>query len=142
MNRSPFVAAIIRRWRPRWTVVSAGLKADVGRSATRKAREAALSRGLDLADHRSVPISPKMTDHAEVILYMDGGNEKRLRAFIAEHYPPSHHEAALGKCQLLASYGCLRRLPDPNYTSDPEKLREYFGAAEKCTRKFLEAHPA
>lgn len=143
LNRSPFVAALIRRWRPRWTVTSAGLKTTPGRRASRKAREAALSRGMDLGDHLSMPLTKGMVDFNDVILYMDGGNEKRLRVFLAERYTELHaSQAWVEKCRLLAGYGSLRRVPDPNYTSDPEKLREYFGIAETCTMKFLEAHPA
>lgn len=141
VNRSPFVAALIAHHRPEWEVMSAGLKTTHGRRPTRKAREAAAKRGLVLEGY-SDPINFKMTDRAEIILYMDGGNEKRLRAFIEEHYPPSRQAHAWGKCKLLATYGSLRRVPDPNYTSDLEELRRMFGEAELCTMKFLEAHPA
>lgn len=134
VNRSPFVAAIIAHHRPDWRVHCAGLKTTVGRPATPKAKTAAARIGLDLSYHRSQPMTRDLFDWADVVLYMDSGNEKRLIEQVGE-------AAVRRKAELLASYGSLRRLPDPNYTSDPELLRQYFGMAELCTMKFLEAHP-
>lgn len=142
INRSPFVAAIIAHHRPTWTVQSAGLHTKRNRIATRKAKFAAHALGLSLMEHRSAPVSTEMTDPAEVILYMDGGNKRRLEKFLEENYPSQGAEFAWRtKCRLLASYGSLRRLRDPNYTSDPVELAKMFKEAELCTMKFLEAHP-
>lgn len=134
INRSPFVAAIIAHHRPDWEVMSAGLKTTQGRRPSRKAREAATERGLVLSGY-SEPVSGTMIDWADVVLYMDGGNKKRLQGLVDQATMES-------KCRLLASYGSLRRLRDPNYTSDPVELAKMFKEAELCTMKFLEAHPA
>lgn len=143
INRSPFVAAIIARHRPGWTVRSAGLKTYRNRIATRKAKFAAHALGLSLREHRSTPVDGLMIDAADVVLYMDGGNARRLRALLLEEYTSAHDQKIWDeKCRLLASYGSLRRLRDPNYTSDPVELAKMFKEAELCTMKFLEAHSA
>lgn len=137
INRSPFVAALIAHHRPQWEVASAGLKTTQGRRPSRKAREAAAARGITLEGY-SEPISIKMVEWADKVLYMDGGNQRRLGELLSA----GRDRWLLERCECLASYGSLRRVPDPNYTSDPEKLREQFGIAETCTMKFLEAHPS
>lgn len=134
VNRSPFVAGLIRKLRPDWEVRVAGLKTKAGRSATKKAKTAALDRGFDLSAHKSVCATADLVQWSQITLYMDGGNEKRLRELVGEKLFGS-------RARLLATYGSLRRVPDPNYTSDPEKLAEMFAAAELCTEKFLETHP-
>jgi protein-tyrosine-phosphatase len=102
-----------------------------------------MERGFSLEEHRSTPVDGSMIDQADVVLYMDGGNKRRLEAFISENYSPQGAEYAWkNKCRLLASYGSLRRLRDPNYTSDPVELAKMFKEAELCTMKFLEAHSA
>lgn len=102
-----------------------------------------MERGFSLEEHRSTPVDGSMIDQADVVLYMDGGNKRRLEKFLEENYPPQGAEFAWRtKCRLLASYGSLRRLRDPNYTSDPVELAKMFKEAELCTMKFLEAHPA
>jgi protein-tyrosine-phosphatase len=145
INRSPFVAALIAHHRPGWIVTSAGLHTKLGRRASRKARAAAAKRGLSLETHRSTPVTWEMVLEADRTLYMDGGNERRLDALIQSSEMRTSPELCTSvrqRCELLATYGSLRRLPDPNYTSDPELLRQYFGQAELCTMKFLEANPA
>lgn len=147
INRSPFVEALIRHERPSWEVRSAGLKTKDGRRATPKARAAAAARGLSLEEHRSHMLHSELVDWAvsggpsSKILYMDGGNEKRLHEFLDERYRSDSLPRILNHCKLLAAYGSLRRLPDPNYTSDPELLRRYFRMAEECTVAFLEQNP-
>lgn len=146
INRSPFVEAILRRERPGWEVRSAGLKTRDGRRASRKAREAAERRGLSLEEHRSCMLHCELVEWVisggprSKILYMDGGNEIRLRGFIEERYRSDSFQRVWNHCALLASYGSLRRIPDPNYTSDPELLRRYFSMAEDCAVKFVEAN--
>lgn len=134
LNRSAFVAALIAQLRPSWDVRSAGLKTKDGRRASRKARSAASERGLSLEAHRSSVATRDLVEWSQVTLYMDGGNEKRLRELVGEKLFGS-------RAQLLATYGSLRRVPDPNYESDPTKLAEMFAAAELCTEKFLEKYP-
>lgn len=134
INRSPFVACIIRQLRPNWEVKVAGLKTTNGRRASRKARAAAAERGLSLEAHRSTVATRGLVEWSQVTLYMDGGNEKRLRALVSP-------EVFVSRCQLLADYGSVRRVPDPNYESDPNRLAEMFAIAELCTTKFLEKYP-
>ena len=79
-------------------------------------------------------VTAQMVEESNVTLYMDGGNEKRLRALVTP-------EVFASRCQLLADYGSVRRVPDPNYESDPNRLAEMFAIAELCTTKFLEKYP-
>ncbi len=131
INRSPFVAALIARECPAWDVTSAGLKTRDGRRASRKAREAAAERGLDLSEHRSRQVTLRALQDAHAVLYMDGGNWVRLQELILT--AQKHERGPLvRKCLELSKGTPYSRVPDPNYTSDPEKLREMFLIAEKC----------
>lgn len=141
INRSAFVPAIIRAARPGWEVRSAGMKTRDGRPASPKARRAAAEHGLDLSEHRSSVCTLALLRWAHLTLYMDNGNWVRLLALTEQASTDIERQVLRHRCQPLATYGCLRRVPDPNYTSDPVKLAEMFAAAELCTLKFLEAHP-
>lgn len=141
INRSQFCALLIRTARPDWEVRSAGLKTKDGRLTTPKARRAAEARGLSLEGVRSTAVTLDMVRWADLVLYMDGGNEKRVHRLIDDGATNERDRALLlHRCQLLARYGCLRRLGDPNYTSDPEVLYEMWAAQELCVGKFLEKH--
>lgn len=133
INRSPFVAALVARECPAWDVVSAGLHTRDGRRASRKAREAAERRDLDLSEHRSVRVTLRALQDAHVVLYMDGGNWRRLLELI-ETAPKDQHWDLVRKCRALYEGTPYRRVPDPAYTSDPETLADMFGVAEQCTR--------
>lgn len=71
-------------------------------------REAAAEAGYSLELHRSQLVTPGMLQWADLVLYMDGGNLKRLqhvRGFSAD------------KCKALGSYLTepVERISDPNY---------------------------
>lgn len=131
LNRSPLVAALIARERPDWDVVSAGLKAHEHRKAARKAREAAERLGLDLSLHRSQQVTLRALQDADVVLYMDNGNALRLSAMIADA-PPRMRAGLERKCRALWQGTTHQRVPDPNFESDPDRLRSMFAVAEEC----------
>lgn len=131
VNRSPFVAGLLRRLRPDWEVSSAGLKQGCGaRRATPKARGAAERLGFSLEEHRSRSVTRADLAEADLVLYMDGGNARRLLA----------EWGVSARC--LADWSPddppATRVPDPNYTSDPDELLRMFGIAEKCARRLAE----
>lgn len=73
--RSPLAEALARRELERrgWQhvqVVSAGLAAEAGHPASRNAVAVAERHGLDLAGHRSRPLTPELVDWADLVLAM------------------------------------------------------------------------
>ena len=89
----------------------AGLSDRSGQIAAKRVRDYATNLGLDLTKHRSQQVTLKDCQWAKVILYMDGGNLKRIQNQFPEH-------ANKGIC--LASYIGKTRLADPNYLSGQE----------------------
>lgn len=77
-------------------VISAGVSAAAGTPASEPAVEAMRSRGLDLSNHESRPVSDSLVRFADLILAMTRGH----RNTILEHWP-----AAAGKIQLLCRDG-------------------------------------
>jgi len=111
--RSPFAAGLIAKLRPDLTVRSSGVKLPVGVfPAARAARAAALLRGVDLNGHRAQQTTVAMVEWADIVLYMDGGNLRRLR----DQFP------GLNTHKCLASYVGKTRIQDPNFV--PNHLKE------------------
>ena len=81
INRSPSCAAVLATLLGEDRVKSAGFKMSARRAA-KKSRTFMRSRGYDLEDHVPQPISQELVAWAHVIVYMDGGNKKRLDEFL------------------------------------------------------------
>lgn len=114
INRSPLAAAVLRTY-PGLEVKEAALKSWNNRAwkperASRKMRDAALELGFNLEEHRSTAIYPALYGWADTVVYMDGGNLKRLDAFLEQH-------GFAGKCVCLGHYGTppVSRIPDPAF---------------------------
>ena len=80
-----------------------------GRKAAKKMREAAAELGFDLSRHRSQLVTPTLLKWAEAVVYMDGGNLRRLKAM---KFP--------GKFPALFCLGhyakpSVSRIPDPAF---------------------------
>jgi protein-tyrosine phosphatase len=101
-------------------VISAGVSAAAGTPASEPAVEAMRSRGLDLSNHESRPVSDALVRFADLILTMTRGH----RNAILEHWP-----VAAGKIQLVR--------PDGQDVADPMggDVAEY----EECAVQ-IEAH--
>jgi len=94
-------------------VKSAGVKPDLrpGKAA-KKMRDAALELGVNLEEHRSQLITTDLYRWADVIIYMDGGNLKRLQHFWEDR-----------SWTLKSDWRCLgefavpirNRIPDPGF---------------------------
>jgi protein-tyrosine-phosphatase len=76
--RSPLAAELLRRRHPEWDVRSAGVGATArhGWRAAKPVREYAGG----LLEHRSRQVDEEDLRWAEMVVFMDGGNLKRLRA--------------------------------------------------------------
>ncbi len=77
-------------------VMSAGLAASSGSAATMEAHEAVKSRGLDLSQHASQPISERLVNYADLILTMTRGHRDAILTSIP---------AASGRTHLLCRDG-------------------------------------
>lgn len=105
INRSPLCAAVLSRNHGLF-VKSAGF-VNPGRRAAKKMREAASSFGLDLEGHRSQLVTLELVRQAHCIVYMDGGNLRRLKQLGVEDV----------KLRCLGRYSSpqLTRIADPNF---------------------------
>jgi protein-tyrosine-phosphatase len=98
--RSPMAAALMRRYLADpgaglapIEITSAGLHADLGRSADERALRAAREMGVSLDDHRSQLLTPGMVADADLIFVMDYQNEARL----LNRFPEARHKVFLLK---------------------------------------------
>lgn len=78
--RSPLAGELMRRAGVK-NVVTAGFKEKAGTKSPKKMRDWALAnQGIDLSEHRAQPVTVELLRKAQIILYMDGGQESRLVA--------------------------------------------------------------
>ena len=135
INRSPVCAAVLRATRPDWEIREAALKAWDNSSwrperAAKKMREAARERhDIDLEAHRSRAITEDDLEWADAVLFMDGGNYKRLQA-IRPSPGPGKQWVSLG------SYLGLGRIADPNFTP---RGPEFYAILDQVVRASHEA---
>lgn len=117
INRSPLCAAILAARCPA-TILQAALK-EITRPerAAKKMRDAAFDLyDIDLSEHRSRPITRAMVHEADMVVYMDNGNLRRLKNLMyIETVPESWHCLA----EYAEGFGrpdaCFMRIPDPAY---------------------------
>ncbi len=129
MCRSP-VAGEILRVSGVGEVRSRGFKISAGRAA-KKVRDALTKYGYDLEDHVPQPVLAEDLEWAELILYMDEGNRKRLGGKAT----PEQYERA----RCLGSYVGVHKVPDPNFMprdSLPftEAIELLVNASRACAR--------
>lgn len=84
-----------------------------GRIAALKIREYAAEIGYDLSNHRSETLDTADIDWADLIVYMDGGNLRRL------YMSP----VSLPNLLCLGNVIGADRIPDPNYLPRGSELR-------------------
>ena len=109
-----------------------------GERAAKKMRDAALGHGVDLQYHRSMPITYERLLWAELVVYMDGGNLKRLQALSPEPLPNQ-----LWVC--LGSYADppVGRIPDPAFmrrgSAEFERVvNQIYGASTNLAERIME----
>lgn len=77
--RSPFAEALLQRQRPDLAVRSAGLAAGEGAPADPLAVRIAKDFGVDLAAHRSRPLTPGLLTGTDLLLVMEASQARALR---------------------------------------------------------------
>ncbi len=110
INRSPFAAAVMQHYGGiGLSVISAGF-VNPGTRAAKKMRDAAKARGYDLGNHRSQLVTRELLEWAEVVVYMDGGNYKRLTNLL-------NGDGVEVTTTCLAKWASpeLERIPDPGF---------------------------
>lgn len=121
INRSPLCAAVLRSY-PELEVREAAMKSLVAgwrpERAAKKMRDAVMERyGINLEKHRSQPFTDSLFNWADAIVYMDGGNLKRIWDF----YEVCHKkDPTIGDPRLipLGDYclgGARHKIPDPAF---------------------------
>lgn len=135
INRSPLCAAVLRQEQPDWEVREAALKGTRAdwrpERAAAKMRDAAAALGYNLEAHRSQPISDELLEWADTVIFMDGGNYKRLKAL-------RHDGPGAGKQWVsLGSFNkpWISRIPDPNFMKrGSDEFNEVADVIIACSR--------
>lgn len=136
INRSPLCEAVLKeefKDHPQVVVRSAALKPNApSHRATRKMREAALDRGYDLDAHRAQEVTGKLLDWADLVVYMDGGNRRRLAQSLDV-------EGLERDCRCLALWAGepeVNRIPDPNFCKgDTPEFQSTVDLVVKCSKR-------
>lgn len=103
--RSAFAAAYLIKHLPKFDIRQGGFVLP-GRRSPKKIREYAQCFNIDLEEHRSRLFTREDAKWADEILYMDGGNLKRLLQV---------HRDAKETANCLGKYLGFSRVPDPNF---------------------------
>jgi len=135
INRSPAGHIMLQAMEPHWDIRSAALKGKDGVRTTKKMRTALRSRGLDGLGIRSTAVRQDLIDWADVIFYMDNGNERRLREQFGDE--------VFGKSVRVSDLIGETRIPDPNYskgTKDHKRVVDQIRSAMRLFRCGLPTH--
>lgn len=110
INRSPLCAAVLANGSaPHLEVRQAGF-VNPGRRAARKMRDAAGANGYDLDEHRSQVVTDELLLWADRVVYMDGGNRRRLDEALM-NIPKAMGLICLAEWSELYE----KRIPDPAF---------------------------
>jgi protein-tyrosine-phosphatase len=89
--RSPLCHAIVQKFNTKLHIRSRGFRDDDNKPAAKPVREYARKKiGLDLSEHRSVCLTTNDLIWADVIIYMDKGNKRRLEEKACGHLKDRH----------------------------------------------------
>ena len=136
INRSPAVAEMLKVLDEEgvFEVESAGFVGPWKR-AVRKTRRALLRRvpkATGIKSHRSKLVTEEMARSADYILYMDGGNFRRLAALV------DSDSAVLDKAIPLAAYVNKSRMVDPNFLrAGSEEFEQAIDDLVEATTNFV-----
>lgn len=123
--RSPLAAAVMKRAGLE-DVISAGFKPG-GKRSPKKMREWAAENatGIDLSEHRSTEVTAEMLKTAEWILYMDGGQRKRLERLWTENGLEELRGSVVNFCEPLAYYlePPAEKIADPMFAGNKDDPR-------------------
>lgn len=135
INRSPLCAAILKQRTGAEILQAAMMDWVRPLRAAKKMRDAAADLGLDLEEHRSQAATVEMLEEADMVIYMDGGNLKRLKTLAGtDTVDPKWH--CLGQ---YAPGGSLPRIPDPGFMArDSAKFKETVNLIAKSSANLAE----
>ena len=109
VNRSPAAQIIAEQQYPFLDVKSCGLKAKEGTITAKKMRDTLNEFGYYTNGIRSIQMTMDYWRWADIIFYMDSGNERRLnKAF------------GLSKSKRLSDYCDINKIPDPAFSKGRE----------------------
>ncbi|MCP1659201.1 low molecular weight protein-tyrosine-phosphatase [Neisseria perflava] len=106
--RSPTAERILQQKLPKQHIISAGIKALVGKDADFQAIKTALAHGVVVAGHTARQLTPEMCDQADLILVM----EPEHIDSVADIQP-----SARSKTMLFAQWMPKKSIPDPFHQS-------------------------
>jgi len=123
--RSPIAAALLER-SGLFRVRQAGLNQNMkeGKPTAKKCRDAANSLyGLDLSDHRSRKVTSDDLQWADIIFFMDNGNEKRLDYAMKQAL--CHTSQSLTRVYRLSDWQTPgKHIPQIKKVTDPAWLKK------------------
>lgn len=134
INRSPLCAQILKSsGEGKFEIKSAGF-VNPGRKASKKMRDAAAELGYNLEYHRSQLITKELVEWADLVILMDGGNQKRYSDFC-------NCGESMKKVRALGLYASppVTRIPDPAFIArgTPE-FHDVVQLIYKATLNFIE----
>lgn len=132
--RSPMAEAVLKFYAgSALEIRSAGFKKS-GVLAAKKMRDAAAERGYDLSRHRSQLATRESLLWADLILYMDGGNYKRLLGMLN-----GGAVDVVAKCLGEWSLPPQKRIPDPAFMRrDSNEFKLTVELIEESARRCAE----
>lgn len=96
--RSPACEAVLKKHGLK--TISAGFRPRANHAA-RLIREIMEARGYSLEDHVPKMVTQEMIDKAKLIVYMDGGQRRRLSEFLVDYAKTVCLASYLGKARIL-----------------------------------------
>jgi len=122
--RSVICECILREYG--FDVVSAGFRPG-GLRVAKPVRAFLHDRGIDVENKRTKQVDTNLLDCANIIVYMDDGNKRRL-----EEINPKYLEKAV----CLAWYLNKKKIPDPAFlSSKSERFQEILKDIVKATQR-------
>lgn len=129
VNRSAAGHIIMEQKYPKYNVKSAGLKTTDGKITAKKMRDSLNERGYPNKGIRSSICTKDLMDWADVVFYMDNGNEKRLD----EQFGLSD------KCFRLSNFlPGVNKIPDPAFAKGTEMHHKVITMIEKALETWTE----
>jgi protein-tyrosine-phosphatase len=114
-ERSAAAELIARARYPQFEVQSSGVAARTGSITSRKMRQALAEAGYPAVSMRSQPTTQAQIDWADLVLYMDSGNQRRLQDRFGD----------IPHAQRLSDYvEGAKSIPNPGWCKDMRQHRK------------------
>jgi protein-tyrosine phosphatase len=139
INRSPSCAAVLAEEISPGQVRSAGFKMSAKRAA-KKSRTFMHDRGYELGDHVPQQLTREMLEWADVVVYMDGGNKKRLDDFMDRVTLPVPEFVDVNLAHYLDPPGT--KIHDPAFISyaEEERLNDIYDGIVEASKSLAAFH--